>query len=574
MRLFHYHSLRWLGILIIAMAVGGACGSGEDPTAVPRPTAPAATAKPAATPMAIPTPTPSGVQVKSGGILRVVLPMDPPTWDPMFGISWTAGVANAINADGNLIRPCRWQMYELCPGAAESWESNADFTEWTFKIRDNIFWHDGEKFTAEDAKFFMDLAVKGVEGRTPASGSSQYAFDTAEVLSGNKLKITLKEPRPWYLLLLGRGTLQIAHPPHLMNPEIAGGNPKVAPQHVNWVSVGPYKYKNYQRGSVFELVKHDQYWEKDEQGRQLPFLDGITYPIIVEGSTGVAAFRAGRVDVTGRQSTHHLTPEQKFILERAMGDKAKFIDTMYLGWDIFFNNLNEPMTDVRVRKAMSLWIDKDAGVMSAYGGSAEVYAMWSPNSVYVNPDVRTWPGLNPATKEADRAEAKRLMAEAGFPDGFKVKAQVHHKWIRQNEWMIDQLAGLGIETDINVTDGPTHGANVRAGNFDIMVASAGSAEVPDYMCNSFCTFNKGNGTHHNDTHVDDLFTKLGQAQALKDRISIAQELERYIYNEQYISSSAFFTIAILGLRDYVHNLTVGAENTFNMADNAEAFMSK
>src|SRR3981081_3389217 len=117
--------------------------------------------------------------VKPGGIAIIAHREDPPaTWDPMFQTSISlAHVSGSVFGDGVLVRPCRDDLYKVCPALAESWENKPNFTQFTFKLRDNVFWHDGTKLTAEDIRWWVDLAYNGVkvgEKTRPASRFKAY----------------------------------------------------------------------------------------------------------------------------------------------------------------------------------------------------------------------------------------------------------------------------------------------------------------------------------------------------------------------------------------------------------------
>jgi len=101
---------------------------------------------------------------KYGGIANFSARTDPPRgWDPMVSGSISILMMDgAIFGMGNLVRQCPDDGTKVCPNLSDEWSPNADGTEWTFQIREGVTWHDGTPFTAEDAKFWMDLAVFGV----------------------------------------------------------------------------------------------------------------------------------------------------------------------------------------------------------------------------------------------------------------------------------------------------------------------------------------------------------------------------------------------------------------------------
>ena len=189
-----------------------------------------------------PAPAAGTGEPKRGGIAVVAHRNEPPgAWEPMrSGTVNLAQVSAPITGDGNLLKPCRDDVNQVCPGLAESWEANSNATEYTLKIREGVRWHDGKAFTAEDAKFWLDLVHFGYQAGDKKRGPSPRLkpeggdVKQVEVLTGNKLKVTLERPDPLFPPLMAHmgasnlsGTLW--HPKHLFQPELEKGNMQVAP---------------------------------------------------------------------------------------------------------------------------------------------------------------------------------------------------------------------------------------------------------------------------------------------------------------------------------------------------------
>ena len=574
------------GLLILS-----ACGSTETVDVGPTPTtaaalqpepaatamsgesaAPAATAIPGATAMPRATAVPAGAP-KYGGIIRMANRADPPRWDPMF--SGTISLSHPLgpfSGDGNLIKPCREDVFTLCMGLASSLEPNSDFSVWTFTIRDNVLWHDGTTFTAQDAEFWLDLALNGAGD---ARRSSNWTGDmgpiaTFEVVGSNQFRVNLSTPAPAWASSFMRPNHRIVHPRHLMQPEIDKGNANVSPDQVDYVATGPYKLTEYRKGSVIRHRKFDQYWEKDDQGRQLPYLDGIDMAIIGDANTMVAAFRAGRIDVTAKGGGFYLTPEQVDAVTRDMGDEAIFGSFANFVIGITPNPKRAPWGDVRVRKALFLWFDQQASVQVNLSGAGTVDHLFPGNSPYANPDVLTWPGMNPDTKEQDRVEAKRLLDEAGFPNGFKVEFMCRDTWSFWCEFADQQLRGLlgNDNVSIKVVDTATRDELQCAQDYDIYMNGDLGLAFPETYAASFDSSNQCADVPHGDSHIDDLFGQLFAAPNEEERIRIAREIERYEGLEMAYHVNMFRALSTYGWRDFVKGIQVpghGQQNTLDMA---------
>ena len=334
----------------------GACSSTEEVTTPPTPTtapvqqpAPAATAMPGAPaatamPGATATPRPTAAlagEPKYGGIALFSTRGDLVRGaDLMRSTTITkTQVVEAIFGYGNLVRACQDDPYDrTCLGLAESWEANADFTQWTFKIRENVLWHDGTPLTAEDIRWWFDVSVNGVEGRQPSRRDIDFGdIASLAVLDGDRLQVTLNRPTPQYFLGLGDPQVILAHPRHLIEPEFDKRNTDAGPIDIDFVGTGPFKFLRYAKGSVFSVRRFGDYWKKDDKGRQLPYLDGIDFPIIGDRETMVAALRAGRIGGGSRGDGTALEPAQMEVIKKTMGDEVFFLIGRTAGKGMGFN---------------------------------------------------------------------------------------------------------------------------------------------------------------------------------------------------------------------------------------------
>ena len=199
-------------------------------------------------------------QPKYGGILRIGHRADPPAaWDTMRSTNYNlTPIAVAIAGEGNLVQPCWDDEQMICPGFAESWEANDDFTEWTFTIRDGATWHDGVPFTAEDVRWWVDLFVNGTEVggvmREPGVAKGQFGdFKSVEVLNGNQVRITLNSSDAFYLDSLALHRIPIFHARHVFEPAFQAGNLEAAPLELGNIAAGPFKFVSYETGVLYRV---------------------------------------------------------------------------------------------------------------------------------------------------------------------------------------------------------------------------------------------------------------------------------------------------------------------------------
>ncbi len=572
-------------ILVLSMALA-ACSS-DDPTPTPT-TAPA----PTATPLpdgsgAAPTPTPTAMAMtesRYGGIVNFSTRADPPLgWDPTrSGTISILQPGGSIFGMGNMIRQCWDDGATVCPGLANEWSANDDRTVWTFKLRDNVYWHDGVKLTAEDVKFWLELTIFGVtvgeNTRRPANWDFIPWVDSIETPDDLTVVINLKSPVFDFDQLLAVDNQIIAHPRHLMQPEIDAGNVNVTPLDVGLVGLGPFYVEEYRPGSVAKMRRFDKYYMTDEDGNQLPYLDGIDFYITPDPSGMDTAFRTGRLDATARGGGFQLTPEREEAIIATLGtDKVTILEMAQSSFiPLAFNSIREgPLQDVKVRRAIHLWLDRSELVQLTFGGFAKLVGMFDPDTAWATPGLMETPGWNPATKDADRQTAKALLAEAGYPDGFELGYMCRRLWVHMCEPVTGQLEALGISVDLQLVDDATRAARTLEGSYDMQHGGATVALPSQYFSIiSSAGVNAAAEPKHNDTKVDEFFTRLAAATSIEDRIEIAREMERYVAVEQVYSAPLYTENTHTVVREYVKGIQVPVDNYRRNLDFATVWLDK
>ena len=517
----------------------------------------------------------SGDQPKRGGILRVAVRNDPPAaWDTMRSTNYDLTlITQAIAGDGNLVTACWDSEHKVCPALAESWEASDDFTAWTFKIRDGVVWHDGTPFTAEDVRFWADLFVNGVavgdKTRLPGVARGQFGdFQKVETLDGNRVRITLNSPDAFYLHGLGLHRIPVFHPKHLFEPAIAAGNVNVAPSELGYVGTGPFKFKSYEPGVAVELTRFDKYWEKDAQGRQLPYLDGIVFHIIKSPAAMHSAFRAGQLDLGANQGGYYVTPDLLGPYRQSLGDSVYFLERAGGETDaLVFNTLRPPFDDIRVRKAISLWVDRQSSVDTLSQGVGRIVGGFSDPAMST-PGFMTWPGYNPATREADRAQARRLLAEAGLPNGFEFTITAPSTKAPSGEWWTGAVAGSGLTAKLEVMDVNSYDARRGAGDWTASLSNSGgleSAMTPGAFLNSYGPKSRAPYASlvHEDPYILELARKLGQQTVDEGRMDVMREVEQYVLQEKFYKVDSSVGTDMVPVRSYVK----GVKTAFSLAPN-------
>jgi len=542
------------------------------------------------------TGAPQDQEPKRGGVILVAQISDPPgAFEPMRTATIHLGqVSTPMTGDGNLLKPCREDVDKICPAVAESWEANADSTQYTFKIRDHILWHDGTPFSAEHAKFWLDLAWNGARAadkvRAPAYFKGQMGeIKEVEALTGNRLRVTLQGRDPFWVATMTHleapnRAAAIWHPKHLMEPRIQQGDVNLTPQDTGFVGIGPYKMERYDKGSVVQLRRWEKYWDRDAKGRQLPFLDGIDFLFTPDPATMDAAFRTGRIDVGARSVGLWLNGSRYEALKNAMGDKAWFTNIEGAKHHLSLNSARPgPLQDARVRRAIQLWINREDYRDAIQGGPCcgDPHPGVSPVSIWPNPDWKSWPGFNPATRERDRAEAKRLLAEAGYPNGFDLPMLTRRPaWVDMSEWAVGELAPLGIRLTLDFVDDADRARRERDGDYFIknfggwtFESGVGPEQYRTRMQRH--SVNPLSEMKHEDPKVEEYFRRLeAVSHDLDQRVKIWREFERYLVLEQALGIPTFTRGIVIPYRSYVKGVYVPKSGHGNNVDWSTEWLDK
>jgi peptide/nickel transport system substrate-binding protein len=468
-----------------------------------------------------------GEKPEPGGILRIGTRRDPDVSDP-FQWSTITYAMPQYNLYSQLVRRGYPDETTVEPDIAERWDVSADRKTYTFHLRKNAKWHDGKPFTARDVEYWV------ARGKNPPTGVLSLfkgVFNevaSLQVIDDHTVAMTTAVPRPGFLLELAQPYNRLAHPRHLFE-----GKEPQRPDAVNYVGTGPFKFKRYRRGSLFEIEKNPDYFVPG-----LPYLDGVQFYVTQDAATHFGLFRTGRLDMTGRAAGWYMTTPQIEILKRELGERVKFGGFYNVAWHLVYNPSFAPFADVRVRRAIALWLNRQEAIKAIEEGQGVPGGYFAPGSAFAQIDWSRQPGTR-AAKEADRAQAKRLMAEAGHPNGFSFVIMSRDLWVRAAEWVAGDLKGLGITATLDVVDQPTRAKRNSEGRFQADIFTIQGVTL-EQMRDSFHTSItqgmlpawKGRPEA---ARVDKLLETATTSLDPGERKRLAKELEQLIYIDQALT---------------------------------------
>ena len=450
-----------------------------------------------------------------GGVLNLPATSDPPTLD--LHSSSTVGTSLPVQPAMNpLVRydPLDRTMAKVEPNLAERWDISPDGKTFTFHLVKGVKFHKGGDFTASDAAFSFERQKNPEQGGVRPRRAAFDPIDRFEVVDDYTLKVVTKQPYASFLANIAQGWMAMLDKEWMA----AGGDPT---KEVN--GTGPFLFKQYTRGVSVELVKNPAYWKKE-----FPYLDEVKYFIINDSSTLLAACRTGNIHLCDLS-----TKQEQEDIKKALGDKVQFMSTGD-GWGGTFVNmstLRKPFDDVRVRHALALAIDQEAALkvlrdgVGYYQGYMPAKGPWS----LPNEELIKYPGYGPDVAK-NRAEAKRLLTEAGYPNGFDMMMGIRQRPGDEDPGIFakDQWEKIGVKATMQIIETQKAYETMEKGDYDVFIwGTAYAFDDPDaifaehYTCKAARNYSKLCVSE-----VDELFTKQSQTLDVEQRKKLVQQMER------------------------------------------------
>jgi peptide/nickel transport system substrate-binding protein len=371
---------------------------------------------------------------KRGGTLVVGMSQDLPGLDPHPSTSTITYQVLSLVYQG-LVDFDR--DLKIRPVLAESWTTSGDGKQWTFKLRKGVKFHNGRALTANDVKFSLDRIL---DPKTAARGRGSLSIiESVQVVDPQTVRIHLARPSGAFLSRVA-GTFQAIIPPEA----VQGPTFKA-------IGTGPFELTEWKTNERVELKRVDGYWEA---GR--PYLDAVTLKPVPDGTVRLTALKtgdAGFVQLIPLESLAelHAAPSKDYVVRTVKGGGGFSA--------IILNSKKSPFTDVRVRRAVALAIDKKEVALGVWRGFAQPINEWMP------------PGtpffLGHPDRKVDVEQAKKLLAEAGLAKGTKLTHTVGQtaNLVPAAQVLQAQLTRIGIDLQLEVLDWPAYIKRQRAMDF-------------------------------------------------------------------------------------------------------------
>ncbi|MBO8142217.1 MAG: ABC transporter substrate-binding protein [Firmicutes bacterium] len=489
----------------------------------------------------------------SGGSIALPIVADP-TFNPWHPNAFVESVfVNRVLFAG-VTKPGK--DLQPAPDLAKSWEASPDGTVWTFYLRDDVVWHDGTPFTAEDVAFTFNEIVLNPE--LGANGAQNFRMlERVEVVDPYTVRFHLSGPfaaLPTYLAynagILPKHIFEGKDPWELS--EFNKGMP---------VGTGPFKVREYVSGSHVTLERFDDYFGEPAK------LDFVTFKVLPDANTQVAQLLAGEI--------HVMIIDNPLIVPRVgRNPRVKVHPVEQVNYYyVAINHDRELFQDKRVKQALLMAIDREAIIESVLRGfGTPATGPISPAlEAYYHPDVRTYP--------YDPDAARQLLAEAGWqpgPDGILYKNGQPLKFVLDvartkdlepiSALLQQYWRDIGVQVDMVHHEWNAYvGKIVVQRNYDATVNWWITPADPDVLpyYHSSAAHTGFNITNYKNPELDAILERGRQTVDVEDRIQVYREFQEFVAEElPYIflwypqeiqaRSAELQGMADLGLRDNMH----------------------
>jgi peptide/nickel transport system substrate-binding protein len=396
---------RFIVLAAVTLLIAASCGSDDEgDTSAPPPPPAETTEAPAAPPPEAPVeeaaePTTDATEApepeapsgpRSGGSLTFARFFETQNLDPA-GVADNGSIFVRVQIFNTLVEADPDTLPNVGPGVADEWSSSADGLTWTFHIRDNARFSNGEPVTAEDVQFSLErFADPTISVNIPSLG---VGVESVDIIDDQTVQVNLDRPVGAFLenisvfpaSIINKAAVLAEGDDHWMNP----------------LGTGPFKVKEWVPGSHITLERNEYYWEEGK-----PYLDEIRFDYIADDNARILRIQGGDADIVEG------VPWTQIPDLQASEGFSVHVDDIVRYEGVFLNHTVAPLGEIGVRQALNYATNKAAINEAVYGGVGEIANSMIPKALY-HSDYDTLPAYF-----YDLDKAKELMAASSMPDGF------------------------------------------------------------------------------------------------------------------------------------------------------------
>jgi peptide/nickel transport system substrate-binding protein len=461
----------------------------------------------------------AGEQPHKGGTVIWAVHESMPSFDMHYDTSYI--LAQPVGPIFNgLVTQDPYNNGKIIGDLAERWEIAEDGKRITFFLHKGVKFHDGSPFSCADAQYSMDKLADRKRTHPTFVTVVEEVYEASTCADDFTLVVSLKRPSAALMTLLSG-----AHAA-MMKKGIAEAVDRKDTKFL--IGTGPFKFKSYTPGVDFQAERNPNYWKPS-----LPHVDGYRAVVMSDLTKIFASFRARQLTMTG--IGRHLERPEADILKRDFPDAVVAIGPRAT-WDNFIMNVSKPpFNDVRVRKAVALATDREKMIEIAVEGWGVQGGFIGPHTPFGLPpeEIQKYPQFGTDMKKRE-AEAKRLLAEAGYAKGLDVELMLRRGPLYERGALSrqDDLKKVGINLKLTLVDTAANSDRQKKSDFEANTAPAAvHMDEPDlYYARFTCDAPSNYGKYCN-PEFDKLFDEQSRTFDEDKRAEITRKMERILLED-------------------------------------------
>lgn len=437
---------------------------------------------------------------KKGGSIVVGIQQDLDSLDPhMIEAAGTSEVL--FNIFEGLVKPD--ENGELVPAVASGYKISEDGTTYTFTLREDVKFHNGQPVTIEDVIYSIQRCAGRLEGQTEPLVSAYSVITEVNQVDEKTIELVLDQGNTE---LIGYLTAAII--------------PKdYTEQNTNPVGTGPFRFVSYSPQHAFVMEANEEYWGG------APYLDKVEFRIVANTDSAMLGLKSGSIDIYP-----YLTSDQAAELSSQMNilsGPANIVQALFL------NNQVEPFQDMRVRQALCYAVNvQEIMDMIADGYGTKIgTGMFSAFHQYYREDLKDY-------YQTDLVKAKELLTEAGYPNGFEMTITVPSNYqfhIDTAQVLVEQLKQVGITAKIELIEWASWLTEVYRGrNYQSTVVGLDAELAPKALMGRYQSDSTKNFINFSDKEYDEVLIQAVNSIDMQEKIETYQRLQE-ILTEQAAS---------------------------------------
>ena len=471
---------------------------------------------------------------KRGGVITIRA-WDPPHFDPHLTISYKTHIAYSFTHSrllkykaGPSVAP---GVFPIEGDVAESW-SQPNETTYVFKLRPGVRWHakppvNGRELTADDVVYSVER-FRTIKGNANAYMLS--SLDKVEALDKYTVRFILKEPFVWFLDMIAN-----PHAVAIIARECVDKFGDLKKPEAT-VGTGPWMLDSYRPNLGMTMVRHPGYFMAG-----LPLIDRVELVVDEDNASRMAAFLSGKYDL-GWEFMGIINRVDWVNIKDSLKQKRPRLQTVDFTTPVMthisMRTDKAPFSDIRVRRAMSMAIDRKGIIDAVFEGVGAI-----------NPPIpaalKEWSvpmaelGEGAQYYRYDPAAAKKLLAEAGYPKGFPATMDFttygSTLLVDTCQLVMKHLKDIGIDVKLNTKEYGAYISTTFYGKFDSIAfgPQTGFLEPDNHLYGQYYPGELKNQSHFNDPVVADLLIRQRRTADVAKRKELIFEIQRYLAKQQY-----------------------------------------